>query len=187
MVASAGRAPIRVYPPVWPYSLAINPGDTTVLYAGISNGVYKSTDGGTNWMPANSGLIGLTVKTLAIDPLNQANLYAGTELNGIFKSNDGGATWSATNSGLTNLRTRTLAIDSSNPAKLYVGTDSSGVFRSSDSGSSWIAANAGLTSLVVQALAIDPSNPDKLYAGTRWVVSSRPTMPVTTGRMLIPA
>src|SRR5439155_904852 len=55
-------------------------------------GLFKSTDGGTNWQP--TGLARTNVRAIAIDPTTPTTLYAGTD-SGVFKSVDGGATWSA--------------------------------------------------------------------------------------------
>jgi hypothetical protein len=74
--------------------LAINPSTPGTLYAGTSGfggGVFKSTNEGTRWTVANSGLTSTSVRVLAIDPSTPATLYAGTD-SGVFKSTDGGAT-----------------------------------------------------------------------------------------------
>ena len=56
-------------------ALAIDPSKPETLYAGSTygledntGGVFKSTDGGQNWMPVNDGLTDLNVYALAIDP-----------------------------------------------------------------------------------------------------------------------
>ena len=66
-------------------SLAIDPANTQIIYAGTGNGVFKSTDGGANWSQINNGLPEYTdVRSLAIDPANTQLIYAGTE-GGVFK------------------------------------------------------------------------------------------------------
>ena len=55
------------------------------LYAGTwGGGVFKSTDGGGNWSPLNTGLTNLWVQALAIDPVTPSTLYAGIEGAGAF-------------------------------------------------------------------------------------------------------
>jgi hypothetical protein len=100
-------------------SLAINPQNPKILYAGTPAGLFKSTDGAATWQLSNSGLptpaqSAGPVISLAIDPLTPGTIYAGvrgelhilclgqcnkTVSGGIFKSTDSGATWSAANVG----------------------------------------------------------------------------------------
>ncbi|MGC8943997.1 MAG: fibronectin type III domain-containing protein [Caldisericia bacterium] len=48
--------------------LAIDPSNPNTIYAGTVGGVFKSTNGGLNWSPINTGLTSLWVFSLAIDP-----------------------------------------------------------------------------------------------------------------------
>jgi photosystem II stability/assembly factor-like uncharacterized protein len=145
-------------------ALAIDPSALATLYAGTyENGVFKSTDGGATWSPANTGLTDSFVLSLAIDPVTPATLYAGTAL-GVSKSTDGGANWSLASTGLTSYFVRALAIDPVTPATLYAGT-ADGVFKSTDGGANWSLASTGLT-YEVWALAIDPVTPATLYAAS---------------------
>ena len=61
------------------YALAINPQTPDTLYAGTDGGgVFKSTNGGTNWTAMNTGLTNTNVHALAINPQTPETLYAGT-------------------------------------------------------------------------------------------------------------
>ena len=61
--------------------------------------MFKATDGGASWTPTNTGLAGIPVFSLAIDPKTPTTVYAGT-FDGVLKSPDGGGTWTGSNSGL---------------------------------------------------------------------------------------
>lgn len=127
-------------------------------------GVYKSTDGGRNWV--NTGLSNNDICTLAIDPSTPATLYAGTSENGIFKSTDGGGNWRAVNTGLTtDIYVWAIAIDPVTPTTLYASTLGGGVYKSIDGGENWNAASIGLTNTYIRAIAIDPSTPNTIYTG----------------------
>ncbi len=154
-------------------SLVIDPQST--VYAG-SIGVSRSTDTGTSWTPANSGMPqGYTVVALAVDPHAPATIYAGTDAYecgtgyavGIYKSADGGANWTDTRSGI-GCGITALAADPQNPGTVYAGNQYHGVYKSTDGGASWNTANAGLPSgfvgPAVNALAVDPQNSGTLYA-----------------------
>ncbi len=74
-----------------PLSLAINPFDTDVLYAGTQGeGAFKSVDGGVIWSRID---VDSTVWSLLVDPSNGNVVYAGTNGNGVYKSIDGGASF----------------------------------------------------------------------------------------------
>ena len=72
----------------------------STLYAGTSNGVFKSTDSGESWTRTSNGLTNKHVFTLAIDPHTPTTIYAGARDYGVFKSTDGGMNWTVVNTGL---------------------------------------------------------------------------------------
>jgi photosystem II stability/assembly factor-like uncharacterized protein len=92
-------------------SLAADPTNVDIVYAGTAIGVFKSVDGGATFTPMNSGLTTSSVTSIAINPLQPANVFVGTSTGGVFRSSDGGATWQPMNDGLTDLGISTLAID----------------------------------------------------------------------------
>ena len=96
-----------------------NPG---AIYAATNNGVFKSTDGGARWTVANSGLAGIDVFSLAIDPSSPATLYAGTLGRGVFKTTNGGQSWTSANFRLIDSLVFSIAIDPGNPNTIYAGT-----------------------------------------------------------------
>lgn len=67
-------------------TLAFDPTDPDVLYAGLArHGVYKSGDGGLTWAPLGTGLEGVNVRFLMVDPQHRGTLYAGTDEAGVLK------------------------------------------------------------------------------------------------------
>ena len=62
-------------------ALAIDPVTPTTLYAATSGGgIFKSTDGATNWSQSNAGLTRVNVNAVAVDRNNPATLLAGTTI-----------------------------------------------------------------------------------------------------------
>ncbi|HKC85761.1 MAG TPA: SBBP repeat-containing protein, partial [Blastocatellia bacterium] len=55
-------------------SLAVNPANPAIVYAGSSLGVWKSADGGASWSASNNGLTSSSVSSLQVDP--QGVVYA---------------------------------------------------------------------------------------------------------------
>jgi photosystem II stability/assembly factor-like uncharacterized protein len=117
-------------------SLAIDPADPSVVYAGTFSplglgslsgyGVYKSRDAGTTWAPANAGIEGLAILSLAADPAG--GLFAGTG-RGVFRSTSGGGTWTGVNEGLSDEVVSAVLVDVRSPATVYAGTVNDSVFK----------------------------------------------------------
>jgi photosystem II stability/assembly factor-like uncharacterized protein/methionine-rich copper-binding protein CopC len=154
-------------------SLAIDPKNTNVIYAGTDEGVFKSTDGGAFWSAINNGLqFCIGVPSLAIDPKNTNIIYAGTENeysirhSGIFKSTNGGAFWSVINNRLSFEGVSSLAIDPKNTNIIYAGIYGDTVFKSTNGGASWSRIGTGVRHCWIYSLAIDPTNTQVIYAGT---------------------
>ena len=116
--------------------LLIDPAAPDVVYAGTTQGVFKTLNKGETWARLAADLGELYVSSLVLEPGNGQHLYMGTS-QGIFQSRDGGDTWNATNDGLANLNIRAIVIDPRDPQVLYAGTNGSGLFRSEDGGESW--------------------------------------------------
>jgi uncharacterized protein (TIGR03437 family) len=116
-------------------ALAVDPINSSAVYAGSDSGLLKSIDGGKTWQP--TGLDGQGVLLMAIDPTNPATLYAytvspymatpsepqGGFIFSVLKSVNGGASWIAFNNLLKQkgLGRLTLAIDPLNSATIYAG------------------------------------------------------------------
>ncbi|MBN2392785.1 MAG: IPT/TIG domain-containing protein [Anaerolineae bacterium] len=112
---------------------------------GGGSGVFKSTDGGITWNPANAGLTYRCVRDLVIHPdLPQVLLAAINDPSpgaiGVFKSTDGGVTWDPSDTGLENSQVLGLTIDPLMPSHVYAATWG-GLFRSTDSGENWSRAS----------------------------------------------
>lgn len=175
--------------PTAAFSIAADPADGNVLYAGTSDGVFKSVDGAQQWQKMNSGItisrptpfplldpeLTPQIQTLAIDLRIPTTVYAGTSFiqtsasglwGGVFKSTDGGATWSLSAEGLPLSTVGSLVIDSVDSETLYAATRDEGVFISRDGASSWQPFNQGLDSLSINRLIAHPTDRGHLYAAT---------------------
>lgn len=64
--------------------VVIDPKNHQTLYVGTNDCVYKTTDGGASWNVFNTGINGLWVWSLAIDPTNPQRIFAGTETGQVF-------------------------------------------------------------------------------------------------------
>ena len=141
----------------------VAPTQPATVFASMSSGVFRSTNGGASWTPVGPGLPSSGVTAFAASPRSPSTVYAATS-EGLFRSPDAGLTW--TRLGVSE-PVRSLAVDPDSGNTVFAGTDANGVLRSQDSGASWSASNQGLfASTAVTALAVDPLVPFSLYAST---------------------
>ena len=69
----------------------------TNFFVGSLDGMFLSTDNGTNWSTINNGLLYRNVNAVAV---SGSNIFAGTESGGVFLSDNDGTSWTEINSGL---------------------------------------------------------------------------------------
>jgi photosystem II stability/assembly factor-like uncharacterized protein len=77
-------------------AVTAHPEDARTIYVATHDaGVLKSADGGKTWQETNTGLGGLDVHGLAIDPREPLKLHAAVrdKGEGIYRSTDGGSKW----------------------------------------------------------------------------------------------
>lgn len=163
--------------------MAIDPVNPQTVYAGTwGAGVYKSSDGGTTWANASSGLGNRYINSMAIDPQNPSVLYAGTYTDGVYKTVDGAQSWMHANTGVQELAiVYTIAVDPTDSSRIYIGTRSGSpgisgrpwqgaAYRSLDGGDSWTAMsgtdNIGGDQVKdwFYSIAVNPNNPNVLLA-----------------------
>lgn len=142
--------------------LAVHPRNPDRVFAATSRGLYRTSDGGRQWVPL--GLLG-AVLSVAIDPVRPAIVYASAE-DGIWKSTDGGASWDQVTAAQG---IEVLLVDPENHRTVWAG-GSRGLLRSTDGGATWRALQieSRVLSLAVGPLGL-PAGEDisVLWAGTR--------------------
>lgn len=117
-------------------TLVVDPVDSSIVYAGTTNGLFKTTNHADSWTRIGQSLPDQFISSLAVHPTQHAILYIGGRA-GVLKSADGGQTWQAMNAGLATLNIRTLAMSPRDPQLLYAGTNGSGLYRSTDGAATW--------------------------------------------------
>jgi hypothetical protein len=145
-------------PPIEIHSIAVGSGSPATLFAGTSQGVFRSDDQGESWVDL---YLGVPVSSVVVLPNSPSTVYAATSWGageGVFRSTDGGATWTST--GLAG----SVTILATSGATVYAAMSGGGLQRLVDGGS-WTAVSDGLPSEVI-ALAVSPVNADMEYAGT---------------------
>ncbi|HEY5811007.1 MAG TPA: hypothetical protein VIT67_23755 [Povalibacter sp.] len=151
-----------------PFALAVcsDPRDPRIVFvAGASGQLYRSSDAGLTWVPANTGLPIVNLNALTIDP-QDGTLFVALDLGGIYSSANGGGSWTRVSSGaIEAVQILALVFDESSGA-LFAGTNG-GLYRSSNRGVNWQRVDQGFTSAFVNRVVVQP-----LSAGSSVVVAS---------------
>jgi photosystem II stability/assembly factor-like uncharacterized protein len=156
-------------------SVAPHPTDPNVVYvAAAQGGVWKTTNGGSNWTPLTDQLSSLSSGWLTFEPGNPSVLYYATGEqhyaidsyygDGVFKTTDAGATWTkiAAKSVVGGFIARIL-VDPANTSRLFVASDL-GIVRSVDGGANWSVVWSGGSDAWGNDLVFDPASSAVLYA-----------------------
>ncbi|HYH15126.1 MAG TPA: hypothetical protein VD794_07900 [Flavisolibacter sp.] len=156
----------------------------TFYFGATGGGVWKTTDGGSNWKNISDKYFGSTIGAVAVAPSDENVIYVGEGentmrgnvsegLGGVWRSDDGGRTWR--NIGLKDGRhIIRLVIHPRDPntvwaavmGHLFGPNDTRGVYKTTDGGKTWrktlfVNQQTGASDLVMEA-----GNPQTLYAGT---------------------
>ena len=179
-------------------ALALDPKNPKIIYAGtgesnmrnsvsIGNGIYKSTDGGDNWIK-----LGLEntehIAKIIINPANSnivyvaapGPLWSSSKDRGLYKSTDGGKTFEKILYINEDAGCADVAFDPQHPDTVYASTwefrrkpyafnsggNGSGMWKSTDGGKNWKELKSGLPPKPFGriAFAIAPSAPQNIIA-----------------------
>jgi photosystem II stability/assembly factor-like uncharacterized protein len=145
-------------------SLAIDPRDPQIIYAGTFHLPWKTEDGGRTWRPIHEGMIDDSdVMSLLIDAGDSRRIYAGA-CSGIYRSEDSAAGWKKIQ-GIPYMARRTYAIvrDPADPDSVYAGT-SEGLWKTADGGKNWRRVTP--ESWVINSVLITGGEPARILIGT---------------------
>ena len=153
------------------------------MYATTYNlGIFKSTDGGKNWVFASFGIKNWYGMQLATHPEDADTLFTTTN-GGVYKSTNAGESWKLIgDSDLCddedaggNCHYHGIVVEKEEPFKVLVGSggdqyakEGVGLTGSEDNGESWRNSDDGFVRDVhVSKLVIDPNNNNVFYATTQ--------------------
>jgi len=148
-----------------------HPTNPNILFIGTpAGGVWKTTDGGSTWIPLSDGIPIMGVSGIAINPQNPNNIFiltgdgdgADTYSTGVLSSTNGGNTWKST--GLQwgeadHVYGFKLLMHPTDRRMLFAVTNK-GIYKTTDGGVSWSIKNPDkFTDMVFK-----PGNPSVIYA-----------------------
>ncbi len=181
-------------------ALAVAPSDGNVIYAGMGeatiridvshgDGVYRSTDGGTNW--SHCGLADTRqIGAIAVDPNDPDTVFVAAlghaskdnPERGLYRSRDGGDTWDRVLHVSDRAGAVDVSVDPNNPRIVFAtvwqarrtfwsidsGGPDCGLWRSLDGGDTWtdISGNDGLPdgTLGKMGVSVSPARPGRVFA-----------------------
>jgi hypothetical protein len=166
----------------------VHPSNPNIVFCAAINGIWRSTNGGTNWTQVETS----TKEDIEFNPANPDIMYAsGSGGTGcVWRSVNNGLTWVAigSTSGITNTGRTLLGVSASNPDVVYAVQASSSIFgrmyKSTDAGLTYITTVTGDPTLgtnyfgYVQngtgttgqatydmAICVNPLNADEVHIG----------------------
>ncbi len=144
----------------FPHCMDVNPSNPEIIYLATSAGLFKSTDGGNNWVERNGFNINPQqpqTSWVFVDPTNPQRVYR-SSYPSLFISNNGGDTWE-----LTNMPGGSITMAGNN--QLIVGT-SDGVYTSNENGQNVQFSSSGLHGTDIISLQVASGDDPKIYAAT---------------------
>jgi photosystem II stability/assembly factor-like uncharacterized protein len=176
------------------HAITVHPADSDVVYAGTSNGPYRSVDRGGRWerLGFPEGVQIWSIQPHRSDP---RVLYAGASPVAVFRSEDGGDNWARLADPALPERVKCpfasrvmrIALDPRNDDYIFATIEVGGAMRSLDGGRSWSDCSETLVRFAEQpkfksailtdsdtegmldghALCISEAEPDALIAALR--------------------
>lgn len=179
------------------HTIVLDPIDRQRMYVAISAaGVFRTTDGGTSWHPANRGTRanflpdeppsypewGQCVHRVVLHPAASRRLYQQNHC-GVYRSDDGADTWVEITAGLPSDWGFGIAVHPYDADTIWVCPGISGykhwvpngemaVYRSRNQGRTWQKLTRGLpekdayVNILRDGLAVDTLEPVGVYVGT---------------------
>lgn len=156
-----------------------------IFYFGATGGgVWKTSDGGSNWKNISDKYFGGSIGAVAVAPADEDILYVGEGentmrgnvsegLGGMWRSDDGGRTWR--NIGLRDGRhIIRIVVHPKDPDIVWVAVmghlfgpnETRGVYKTTDGGKNWKRVLFVNNQTGASDLVMEPGNPDVFYAGT---------------------
>jgi photosystem II stability/assembly factor-like uncharacterized protein len=118
--------------------------DANTVYAGTTEGLWKTTDGGKSFKltsPPN-----FILNDVMVDPRNPKRVLIATDRGGVFASDDAGSTFHPSNDGFSQRQITSVVADSEHSSDLYASVvndkEFGGVFRDRDG--TWSQLSEGL-------------------------------------------
>ena len=153
------------------YQIRFLPGNSSVILALTSDGIYRTTNSGTTWTLVKNGIVAFDME---FHPTLPTTVYVATN-SAFIKSVDAGVTWTDMTSGLTTNGARTsIEVTENAPNNVYcltTGGDNftSSLFKSTNKGGSFTTINTNIPvggqSWYDLTFKVSPTNQNTMFVG----------------------
>lgn len=147
-----------------------HPAIPSTIFAGTTEGFWRSTNGGDSWMLTTSRT--LEINAIAVHGKEPQTIYIGTNNYGVMISRDGGKNFLPSNEGYSGRRAYAIVPDRERPGRVYAATINTATgggffFVSNDSGTTWQPSMRNMPSrLIAYAVLQDRTDGNIIYLGT---------------------
>ncbi|MCC5786713.1 MAG: hypothetical protein JJU33_08445, partial [Phycisphaerales bacterium] len=160
--------------PSWPSlvvrDIAVDPNNTLNLYAATTQGLNRSTDGGTTWSFGVGNTTPVSMQSVRFEPGSSSDMLFGADSIGVLRSPDAAATVTPSSEGIGALSVFSVASNASNPDEMalaFQALNSGGIYSSTDGGETW-TLETGLPGARYNTVAFAPD-------GFLYVIHDGPT------------
>jgi len=150
----------------------VDPADPNYMYVGSrSGGIFRTTDGGDNWISLTHGLAVIGCNAIDAVATNRNIVYMGSSGGaeywnpyglGVLKSTDGGDTWQTTSLNFTvenNFNVRKIKVHPDDSNVIYVASNK-GLYKTIDG----FATSSKIKSGECMDIELKPDDPNTIYA-----------------------
>jgi photosystem II stability/assembly factor-like uncharacterized protein len=147
-----------------------NPAQPNAIYAGTTEGFWRTLNGGDSWMLTTSRK--LEINAIAVHPDAPQTIYIGTNNYGVLVSKDGGKTFLPSNQGYSGRRAYFILPDREQAGRIYASTINTATgggffFVSQDGGETWQPSMRNMPDrLITYAMLQDRRDANIIYLGT---------------------
>jgi len=162
----------------WSAPLAMDPVNSDILYFG-SYRVWKSNNGGSSWNDVSGDITkGIeqyfhTITTIAVSPIDNNIVIAGTGDGLIHVSTNAGANWENITNGIPDRWVTRVIADPFDENTIYATISGfrwdeqlPHVYKSEDIGQTWQSISGNLPEIPVNDIVLDPTYAGYIYIGT---------------------
>lgn len=150
------------------YALLPHPTDPKIVFAGTSEGLWRTKDGGKRWMLLTPKTA--VIRAIVIHPDKPKRLYIASDDYGVQVSENLGDDFADANNGFIHRHILAFMTDTQERgrvlASVYHDGSAGSIFASNDGGETWGSSSKGLGMRDVFCLHQSIENPAIIYAGT---------------------